>query len=318
MSEVLPNPQAERVFARFGLEYRLVEEFPIESIQNVDGQQVRFAANIANHQVVEEYFQQYKAGATFPPVVLAEPGTIIDGNTRLAMARKAQLKTFPAYLVTVSSLDLAKALGAYLNNTGGVRLTQDESYQAAVDMMGENLNFTDSQIAEATGKSATQVRNWRIEREAGRHATRTNTSETLALVPSTQHKLLGKIVQDAPFKAAVELAGSRRLSNATVKTMVDDIAAAPSETEALETIAAVARDNPSGGPGGVAVVRNTKAARMRMVLPQVINLRPPEELYEAEKAAEDEKLWREVRRVAEAQVAYYEQMTPAQSSFVSS
>ena len=37
MSEVLPNPQAERVFARFGLEYRLVEEFPIESIQNVDG-----------------------------------------------------------------------------------------------------------------------------------------------------------------------------------------------------------------------------------------------------------------------------------------
>lgn len=309
MSETMHNLQAEKVFGRWGLTYQLVDEFPLDRIQNIQGQQVRFQANIANRDVVEEYFQQYNNGAQFPPVVLAEPGTIIDGNTRLAMAHKANLPVFPAYLVRVSSLDLAKALGAYLNQIGGVRLTQDEAYQAAIDMMGENLNFSDAQIAETTGKASWQVKNWRAEQEAALHAQRTNAGLAFEAVPKTQHKTLAKIVQDAPFKAAIELAGSRRLPNATVKKMVEDVGAATSEAEALEVVATVSRDNPLGGPGGVAVVRNMKAARMRMVLPQVVNLRPPEELYEADKADEDEKLWREVRRVVDAQIAYYAQMT---------
>ena len=53
------------------------------------------------------------------------------------------------------------------------------------------------------------------------------------MVPKTQHKTLAKVVQDAPFLAAVKLAGSRRLPNATVKRMVEDIVKAPSEQDAL-------------------------------------------------------------------------------------
>jgi hypothetical protein len=55
-----------------------------------------------------------------------------------------------------------------------------------------------------------------------------------------------------------------------------------------------------------------------MVLPQVINLRPPEELYEADRAGEDEKLWREVRRVVDSQLAFYERMTPDRPTWNSS
>ena len=310
MPETLRNPQAESIFDRWSLSFELIEAFPIAEIQDIPGQQVRFRANIANRDVVEEYYEQHQNGAVFPPLVLAHPGTIIDGNTRLTMARKAGVETFPVYMVKVSSLDLAKALGAALNQIGGVRLTADEAYQAAVDMMGENLNFTDAQIAQITGKAAWQVKSWRAEQQAAQHAQRTNTTTSLAAAPKTQHKTLAKIVQDAPFAAAVKLAGSRRLPNAAVKRMVDEIVNAPSEQEALAVVEAVAVDNPAGGPDGRAVVRNRKAQRMRMVLPQVINLRPPEELYEADKAAEDEKLWREVRRVAEAQVAYYERLAP--------
>lgn len=310
MSETIGNAQAESIFHRWNLNFELIEAFPISDIQDIAGQQVRFRANIANGDVVEEYYEQHKAGAIFPPLVLAHPGTIIDGNTRLAMARKANLTTFPVYMVKVSSLDLAKALGAALNQIGGVRLTGDEAYQAAIDMMGENLNFTDTQIAQITGKAAWQVKNWRDEQLAAQHAQRTNTAASLETAPKTQHKTLAKVVQDAPFAAAVKLAGSRRLPNATVKTMVQDMLNAPSEQEALDVVSAVAAENPAGGPDGVVVVRNQKAVRMRMVLPQIINLRPPEELYEAAKANEDEKLWREVRRVAEAQVAFYERMTP--------
>jgi hypothetical protein len=315
MPETIRNPQAENIFNRWNLSFELTEAFPISEIQDIPGQQVRFRANIANHDVVAEYLEQHKNGAVFPPLVLAQPGTIIDGNTRLAMARQAGLTTFPVYMVRVSSLDLAKALGAALNQIGGVRLTADEAYQAAVDMMGENLKFTDTQIAQITGKAAWQVKNWRAEQDAAQHAQRTNTVPHLAAAPKTQHKTLAKVVQDAPFAAAVKLAGSRRLPNATVKQMVDDIITAPSESEALAVVEAVAVDNPAGGPDGRAVVRNQKAQRMRMVLPQVINMRPPEELYEADKASEDEKLWREVRRVAEAQIGYYERMTPLPLSF---
>ena len=177
-------------------------------------------------------------------------------------------------------------------------------------MMGENLNFTDAQIAQTTGKASWQIKTWRSEQQAAQHAQRTNTAALLAAAPKTQHKTLAKVVLDAPFAAAVKLAGSRRLPNAAVKQMVDDIIKAPSEQDALAVIEAVGVDNPAGGPDRDAVVTNQKARRMRMVLPQVVNMRPPEELYEADKAAEDEKLWREVRRVAEAQITYYEQMTP--------
>jgi ParB-like chromosome segregation protein Spo0J len=315
MPDAIPNPQAESIFNRWGLNFELLPDFRIADIQDSPGQQVRFRANIANDDIVEEYFEQFSNGSVFPPVVLAYPGTIIDGNTRLAMARKAGLETFPVYMVRVSSLDLAKALGAALNQIGGVRLTSDEAYQAAVDMMGENLKFTDAQIAQITGKAAWQVKNWRAEQDAAQHAQRTETAASFAAVPKTQHKTLAKVVQDAPFAAAVKLAGSRRLPNATVKRMVEDIVKAPSEQEALSVVEAVGVENPAGGPGGGAVVRNQKARHMRMVLPQVINLRPPEELYEADKAAEDEKLWREVRRVADGQLAYYERMTTEPSAW---
>ncbi len=315
MSEIIRNPQAESLFNRWGLEFELIEAFPLANIQDIAGQQVRFRANIANHDVVEEYFEQHKNGAVFPPLVLAYPGTMVDGNTRKAMAEKAELTTFPVYMVKFNSLDLAKAVGAALNQTGGVRLTQDEAYQAAVDMMGENLNFTDAQIAQITGKASWQVKNWRAEQHAAEHAQRTNTAGDLAAVPRTQYKTLAKVVQDAPFAAAVKLAGSRRLPNAVVKTMVEEIVQAPSEDEALAVVQSVATENPTGGPDLHAVVRNQKARRMRMVLPQVINLRPPEELYEAETASADEKMWREVRRVADAQIIFYENMAPMPLTF---
>ena len=132
MPETIHNPQAESIFNRWGLSFELIDAFPIAEIKDIEGQQVRFRTNIANADVVEEYYEQQQNGAVFPPVVLAFPGTIIDGNTRLAMARKAKLETFPVYMVKTSSLDLAKALGAALNQIGGVRLTQDEAYRAAV------------------------------------------------------------------------------------------------------------------------------------------------------------------------------------------
>jgi hypothetical protein len=310
MPETIRNPQAESVFNRWGLSFELIEAFPVDKIQDVAGQQVRFRANIANHDVVDEYYQQHQNGSPFPPIVLAKPGSMIDGNTRLAMAKKAGLGFFPVYMVSVSSLDLAKALGAALNQIGGVRLTSDEAMQAALDMMGENVGFTDTQIAQATGKAAWQVKNWRAEQEAKRHAQRTNTAASFEAVPNSQHKTLAKVVQDAPFAAAVKLAGSRRIPNKAVSAMVEEILKAPSEDEALGVVESVAREFPAGGPGKAAVVRNQKAHRMRMVLPQVINMRPPEELYEADRASEDEKMWREVRRVAEGQIDYYERMTP--------
>ena len=108
-----------------------------------------FRANIANLDIVEESIcSSTRTELFFLPVVLAHPGTIIDGNTRLKMAEKAGLETFPVYMVRVNSSTWPKHLAPRFNQVGGVRPTQDEAYKAAIDMMGENLNSTDSQTAQ--------------------------------------------------------------------------------------------------------------------------------------------------------------------------
>jgi hypothetical protein len=312
------NPQAEAIFANWNLTYRLEEEFPVDQIHDVVGQQVRFQEHIANKAMVEEYLEQYKNGAVFPPIVLRDPGTMIDGNTRRAMYAMAGAITVPAYLVQTPSLDLAKALGAALNQIGGQRLTPDEAMRAAVDMMSENLHFTDSQIAAAVGRAPHQVRVWRQQQLGVQHARRVEVQEEFARVPKTQHAVLARVVQDQPFAAAVRLASSHKVPNRELKALVDDMTQAPSEQDAVDLVSRAALDYRAhaSGPGAQTVVRNKKAHRMRMLLPQILNLSPPDEVYEPDKADTDAEAWRQVARVAAAMLAMYDRMrggTPTQA-----
>ena len=300
------NHQVEAMLTNWNLTFELVD-FPLDSVQAVADQQVRDSENIADKDRVEEYLVQHTNGAQFPPLILRRPGIMVDGNTRATMARKAGLASFPAYLVDIPSGDLARALGAQLNQMGGQRLTPAEAQRAALGMM-TNLSFTDAQIGAAVGRTGQQVRIWRQEIEAGKHAARVGVDKEFAKVPASQHKTLARLVQDKPFAEVVKLTSSRRVPHTELTRIVKEIESAPSELEALAVVDRARTDLRPIGPGGLGISVNLKAKRMRMVLPQVLNLAPPMDVYDPVRAEQDRKEWQQVRAMCERMLEMYDSM----------
>jgi hypothetical protein len=258
----------------------------------------------AQRQYVEEYYQQQQAGAVFPPIVLRSNGALVDGNTRLAMWKRAGWETVPAYLVELRSTDLALSLGTQLNQIGGVRLTPDESGRQALRMLEEGV-LDEMQIARIVGRSRTQVGRWKQEQEFAKRADKTGVTAEAAKVPKDQRRTISKVVQAKPFAELVRLTSSRKIQNGEVTKLVDAVLAADSEENALGVINAAAIEYQPTGPDGRAGVANTKARRMRMVLPQVLNLAPPEEFYDPDRAVEDYNMWRQIAAEAEHALDMY-------------
>lgn len=281
--------------------------FPLDQIITADDQQVRDVENIAHDDIVEEYLTQHRNGAIFPPLVLRRPGVMTDGNTRRKMARKAGLTEFPAYVVDIPSGDLAKAVGAQLNQMGGVRLTGHEAQRVAMILMGE-LKFTDAQIGAIIGRSGQKVKAWRMEIEAAEHAERTSVTAELANVPPSQHRVIARVIQDRPFTELVKLTADRRVPHAEVSRIVREIEAAPSEDEAVAVVDRARTDLRATGPGAATVAVNMKARRMRMLLPQMLNLAPPLDVYEPSRAVEDRAAWLQIKAAADSMLTMYDQM----------
>jgi hypothetical protein len=86
---------------------------------------------------------------------------------------------------------------------------------------------------------------------------------------------------------------------------VRDVIAAGSEAEALELIADAKANLPVSGPSGATEVANPKLKHMRMIVPQIINMHPAEELYDADRADSDQRAWAEVAAVAAQMLAMY-------------
>jgi transposase-like protein len=302
------NQQVENLLTQWRIHWEYVEDYDLDSIQNIEGQQVRLGGlGVADGEIVAQYAEQARNGAKFPPLVVRrEPSghhSMMDGNTRKAMAQTLGQKTFPVYVANVASLDLANSVAASLNQLGGVRLTEAEATRAALVMLG--LSLTDGEIAQAVGRTASQIRNWRKTHEAEEHAKALGINESFADLPPRQKLLLARVVQDQPFKSLVEFGTGRRVTNPNWKALVDEVVKAPSESEALESIAEAKAALPVSGPSGKADVANPKVRHMRMILPQVINMHPAEELYDSDRADVDEAAWHEVAKVVERMLAMY-------------
>jgi hypothetical protein len=302
--DFIPNTQVEGIFENWNLKYKLEADFPIDKIQNVAGQQVRDQSNIANKQYVEEYLQQYTAGAKFPPIVLRSNGTLIDGNTRLAMWKKAKRKSVPVYLVELPSVDLARYLGTQLNQLGGVRLTPNESARQGLAMLEEGT-FDDMQIARIVGRSRTQVGNWRKDRDFVARAEKTDVVEQGNRLVDSQRRSIVKVVQARPFAELVKFAASRKIQHADLAKIVENVLGAESEDAAVDIITAAGAEFMPTGPDGRAAVTNPKAKRMRMVLPQVLNLAPAEEFYDSERAEADRAMWIQISIAAKDALEMY-------------
>src|SRR5262245_30248650 len=147
--EMARDTRAEALFAEWGLSYELDPHFPLMRLKIEAATQIRIEAHRAPSNTVEQYMTHMRHGASFPPIVVASNGMLVDGNTRVAACQRLNQKTFPAYKVKFPHLGIAKMIGAALNQMCGDRLTDEEIITAAEVMMSEG--YADEAIARTLG-----------------------------------------------------------------------------------------------------------------------------------------------------------------------
>ena len=287
------DPRAEALFTQWNIPFELNQAFPVADIRRLDGAQVRDLGHIAPGEGVQEYATQMRSGALFPPIVLMKPNILVDGNTRLGAAAAVERETFPAYVIDVPTVDFAKSVAGALNQLNGRRLDAAEAQRVALTMLQE-LKFNDDQIAAYVGRSSQMVRTWRRQAETEARAKRLGLAEQLDSVSKNQQDRIASISHDAPFAEVVKLLSESKVPNGELRSIVQDVMKAPSEADELERVAKARVELRAMGPRPRHAQVNPAARRARMVIPQVLNLKPLA-LLEPARLVEDRKLWEQLR-----------------------
>ena len=174
----------------------------------------------------------------------------------------------------------------------------------AINMM-TNLKFTDAQVGAAMGRSGQEVRQWRQTLEAAAHAQRVGVD--IAKVPTSQHKVLTRIVQDAPFKHAVDLAATRKVPYSELERIVKEVE--------ISSVGCRSDRRRRPGPDGSAAHR-PRRQRCRSQRQGETDADGPAAGVEhraagcvrAPRAVQDRLTWMQVRAVCDNMIGMYDQM----------
>lgn len=247
----------EAKLIEWGLPYTVNLEFPIVDINQDPAAQVRGAANIAPKDRVEEYQMQMRAGAVFPPILVRSPGNImIDGNTRVAAAKRVGRRTIPAILVDTKTEAMHLILAAAVNQMGGERLAASEAHGAALLMLAGG--FTDGSIAREMGRDQSQVRKWRTQQEVLNRAKATGVD--LDGVTVAVLETLSDIRLEQPFVEAAQLFSEIRPKTKEAKEVVAAVVQASTEEAAIQVVKDLRDEYAVAGPPPKARNRETGLA----------------------------------------------------------
>jgi ParB-like chromosome segregation protein Spo0J len=230
----------------WNLTYEVVPDFPLSRVRRDDESQVRQLAHIAPALRVEEYAQQMRNGAMFPPILLMTPDLLIDGNTRLKAAQRIGRQTFPAIIVDTKTRDMARILAASLNQMGGERLTPEEAHEAALLMM--RSNYPDVAIARELGRDIAQVRRWRTQRDVEHRAERLGLGDEIQQIPRGTRGLLAGVSHEQPFVETTRLLAEMRPVEKQAKEIISEIQQASSDQAQLDVVARLRDDFAPAGP----------------------------------------------------------------------
>jgi ParB-like chromosome segregation protein Spo0J len=293
------DSKVEALLQEWNLRFELLEAVEIASIVQVSEQQARAVAHRALPENVEAYYEHMKNGAQFPPIVLREPRIMLDGNTRIAAATKLGLQYFPAYVVhDITTTEMARAVSGSINQLGGQRLSGDEAQEIAVEMLYGELKFPVAAVARYVGRSGSQITKWRKQADVLKHAERLGIEEQLKKISTNHREKLANVQLDEPFRRLVDVVAGSKPPSRELGKVVSDVEKATTEADAISVIEAAAVEWRPTGPGE-RVVRNEKARRARMVVPQLLHLRPTD-LFDPDKADEDRQMWEKLRDQVEA------------------
>jgi ParB-like chromosome segregation protein Spo0J len=297
----------EAKLIEWGIPYEYDPDVDLSTIRRVDSAQVREEAHRYDRDTAEQYAAHMRAGVTFPPVVLLNDSVLLDGNTRVAAAHMANLKTLPAFKCRFPNGELGVAFAAAMNQMGGRRLTADEARGQAEVLMRHG--YADDSISRELGYGRTQVNNWRREVEAQAHAERALVVDKFEQLKKPARRTLSAVKLDAPFAALTVLAADTQVAQKELNRITGDVLKASSEADALDVIS-TARTNlaPAGPPPHRAGRTQTELTKAALGLGQLLALDGRElNLVESnpEKRGEWLEKWTRVRDLADKVIALH-------------
>jgi hypothetical protein len=138
------------------------------------------------------------------------------------------------------------------------------------------------------------VRTWRRQAETETRAKRLGLFEQLESVSKNQQDRIASINHDAPFAEVLKLLSESKVPNGELRSIVQDVIKAPSEADELERVARARAELRALGPLPRRAQTNPVARRARMVIPQLLNMKPLA-LLEPARLEEDLKVWEQLR-----------------------
>jgi ParB-like chromosome segregation protein Spo0J len=230
----------------WNLQYEYRQDFPVEEVKRSAAAQVRESSHIAPAMRVEEYSYQMRNGAIFPPILLRTPNILIDGNTRLAAAKRIGRKTFHAIIVDARTPEMAKILAAAVNQMGGERLTPGEAHEASLLMMQQG--YPDPAIARELGRDVAQVRRWRQQRDVIDRASKAGLEQQTEQINRSALGTLAAVTHEEPFGELVKLFADVRPNEKKARELVNQVMEAPSDEAAIRAIGGLREELAPEGP----------------------------------------------------------------------
>jgi transposase-like protein len=283
----------------WGLPFAYDANATVADIRQVETAQVRASEHRVDQPSVDQFAEQMRNGAVFPPIVLMNDTILVDGNTRLNAARQIRRKTFPVYRIQFPNGEIAKAFAAALNQQNGRRLTTEEAHSAAMALLQQG--HEEDSVAREIGYSKTQVMNWRKEAQFRARTERARLWPRVEMVPKALQRKLATIAHDAPFQEAAILVAGTKPKAALVTELVDRVNGAVSDGDALAIVADVKREWAPAGPQPQRVTLTDEMRTARLTVPRLSKLLGRElllvETNEDRRAAWLDQ-WRDVERLA--------------------
>ena len=222
--------------------YTFEPNFPVERLRDAEGNQVRLSQHRAPKHMVARYAEQMKNGAVFPGIVINAQGEVIDGNTRRVAARLTDRPTIAAYVCTDLTPLCARALSVELNQSHGQSMTEQEIRAFVVGAVQEGQSLDVLAYARMTGTKPARLKRWIKAQQARTRAARSGISiDRFAVLPEAVQAGLLQCRLQSVFVEASRLAIDARLTAATIRSIVREANAAPSEDASLELLAAERR-----------------------------------------------------------------------------
>lgn len=289
----------------WNIRYTYDPTMSVGDISLLEAVQIRSTEHRVDKRQADEYAEQMRNGAVFPPLVLHADRILLDGNTRLEAAKRLRRKTVPVYHAHFPNMELGRSFAASMNQQNGRRLSPEEAFAAAISLL--RFGHTEESVARELAYSRTHISNWRRESEFMERAEAALVAGKAGELSKPQQRKLADIKQSAPFAAAVDLVAVTAPSAKDVTELVQAVTSAPSEADAVAAVEERRRSWAPSGPKPHRPSATSELAAVRRCLPQLVAITNPLLVVETDDERREAAVrgWEALHRLAGDVLAAY-------------